>query len=252
MTSTHDGSLTTDLTTPAKTGAKNNVCTLDNGALFYTRHLSLSKPDGDLLIRPFSFELKAGEHLMIAGPSGCGKSTILRASHGLWPWSSGETGVNKGTSKLIIAQKPHLPLISLKGIVCYPRVSDEFNDASVAEALNKAGLGQLIPGMNDRNKDGSHWERLSGGEKQRISFARILLHRPSLLMLDEVTASLDVKAQDELYGALLDEMPQSAIISISHRHELAQYHNRHAVIENREFSFVSGGPSTPRRAPAPV
>lgn len=207
--------------------------------LFRVADLSVSKPDGSLLIKPFSLDLKLGERLMISGASGCGKSTILRAAHNLWPWSKGTVNINTNIKTLMIAQKPHLPLTTLKGIVCYPSFTDKFNDDEVITAMDKAGLGQFVAEMNDTDKDGSYWERLSGGEKQRISFARILLHKPDLLMLDEVTASLDIKAQDELYSTLLKELPNITMISISHRAELAQYHNRHAAIENQEFKLVS-------------
>lgn len=207
--------------------------------------LSIYRPDGTPLIEPFSLILQPGDRLMISGPSGCGKSSILRAAHGLWPWGSGNIGLGESMRKLIIAQKPHLPLTNLKGIVSFPDFSHQHDDAAVATALKKAGLGNLVPDMNDNTKDGSYWERLSGGEKQRISFARALLLKPDILMLDEVTASLDIKAQDELYSAVLDTLPQAIIVSISHRMELAKYHNRHASIENRKFSLKDTFPVSP-------
>ena len=207
------------------------------GTVFAISDLSITRPDGSLLIKPFSLEMKSGERLMISGPSGCGKSTVLRAAHGLWPWGTGRIEIDPQARQLIVAQKPHLPLTNLKGIVCFPDFTDQFNDDDVAAAMTKAGLGQLIGDMNDNSKDGKHWQSLSGGEQQRISFARILLHRPSLLMLDEVTASLDIKAQNELYSTLLRELPDSVIISISHRKELEQFHNRHATIENQTLAI---------------
>lgn len=219
--------------------------------VFCVSNLSVSKPDGSLLINPFSFSLKEGERLMISGASGCGKSTIIRAAHNLWPWSSGTIGIRPDTRTLIIAQKPHLPLTTLRNIVCYPSSGSAFSDEDVTAALTKAGLGQLATDMNDESKNGAYWERLSGGEKQRISFARILLHKPKLLMLDEVTASLDIQAQDELYCALLRELPGCTMISISHRTELAQYHNRLATIENKEFKPASSLSSS-RPVPAPA
>ncbi|QQG37255.1 MAG: ATP-binding cassette domain-containing protein [Micavibrio aeruginosavorus] len=208
--------------------------------------LSIDRPDGTRLIEPFSVHLKAGDRLMISGPSGCGKSSILRAAHGLWPWGSGTIETAAAARKLIIAQKPHLPLTTLKGIVSFPDFSSRHSDEAVAAALEKAGLGNLTPHMNDGTKDGSYWERLSGGEKQRISFARALLLKPDILMLDEVTASLDIKAQDELYQAVLETLPQAIIVSISHRMELERYHNRHASIENRYFLLKPQGDAKPR------
>lgn len=210
------------------------ICpTQNDDIVFAVQDFSVNKPDGSLLIKPFSFELKAGDRLMISGPSGCGKSTMLRAAHGLWPWGSGRIEIAPLAHQLTVVQKPHLPLINLKGIICFPDFMDKHSDDDVATALTEAGLTQLIPHMNDNEKDGSFWESLSGGEKQRISFARIFLHKPSLLMLDEVTASLDIKAQNELYGTLLRELPDSVIISISHRKELAQFHSKLATIENQ-------------------
>lgn len=251
----------TDQTPPSRkpffsAAAAMTPAVLDRGtanpdAVFYVSNLSVSKPDGSLLINPFSFSLKEGERLMISGASGCGKSTITRAAHNLWPWSSGTIGIRPDVRTLIIAQKPHLPLTTLRNIVCYPESGSEFSNEDVAAALTKAGLGRLVADMNDEAKDGAYWERLSGGEKQRISFARILLHKPTLLMLDEVTASLDIKSQDELYRALLNDLPDSTMISISHRTELAQYHNRLAVIENQEFRFTPTAPG-PRTALTPA
>lgn len=218
---------------------------IDN--LLQITDLCIRKPDGALLIKPFSLTLNAGERLMISGPSGSGKSTILRAAHSLWPWGNGNINIHADAKALIIAQKPHLPLTSLKGIICFPAFMDKFDDDHVASAMAKTGMGRLIPEMNDSEKDGAYWERLSGGEKQRISFARILLHKPNLLMLDEVTAALDIKAQDELYSTLVSELSDTGIISISHRAELAQYHTRHAAIEDHQFKCLP--PYTP--APAP-
>ncbi|MFN3827697.1 MAG: ATP-binding cassette domain-containing protein [Micavibrio sp.] len=217
----------------------------DNEAALSITDLSVTRPDGTLLIKPFSLTLNAGDKLMIAGPSGCGKSTILRAAHGLWPWGSGLIETGNHVKKLIVAQKPHLPLLTLKGIVCFPDFQDQYSDDEVAAAMEKTGLGKFAADMNNKDKDGSYWERLSGGEKQRISFARILLHKPSLLMLDEVTASLDIKAQDELYTALVNDLPDCALISISHRAELARYHNRHAAIDNQTFVLEA----SPRNSP---
>lgn len=232
-----------DMTKPDTTAATFNHrahesitrCVAPSPHLLQIKDLTVKRPDGGLLINPFSMDIQKGDRLMISGPSGCGKSTILRAAHGLWPWGSGHISTDKDIRKLIIAQKPHLPLLNVKGIICFPNAESKHSEDEVASAMEKVGLDFLIPDMHDRQKDGAYWERLSGGEKQRISFARILLHKPQLLMLDEVTASLDIKAQDELYGTLIKELPDTAIISISHRAELAKFHNRHAKIEQKSF-----------------
>ncbi len=75
--------------------------------------------------------------------------------------------------------------------------------------------------------------RLSGGEKQRLTVARVLLHRPDIIVLDEATAALDPKSQDELMKLLSDAMEGLTIISVGHRPELEQFHSRKLVLERR-------------------
>lgn len=216
--------------------------------------LSINRPDGTLLIKPFSLELKPGERLMISGASGCGKSTIILAirGHSLWPWATGKVEMNPTLGELTIGQKPHLPLTTLKGIISSPDFAHQHTDEEAAAALQKAGLGMYATDMNDESKNGVFWEKLSGGEKQRLGFAAIFLLKRKILKLDEVTASLDAKAQDELYKAVVQGLPDCVLISISHRMELAPYHNRHAVIENQEFVFRNPHPvpvETPSQCP---
>ena len=74
---------------------------------------------------------------------------------------------------------------------------------------------------------------MSGGEKQRLTIARVLLHRPDIIVLDEATSALDPKSQDELMQLLSDEMEGLTIISVGHRPELEHFHSRKLVLERR-------------------
>ena len=74
---------------------------------------------------------------------------------------------------------------------------------------------------------------MSGGEKQRLTVARVLLHRPDIIVLDEVTAALDPKSQDQLMKLLSEEMEGLTIISVGHRPELEQFHSRKLTLERR-------------------
>jgi putative ATP-binding cassette transporter len=66
---------------------------------------------------------------------------------------------------------------------------------------------------------------LSGGEQQRVAFARVLLQRPDFVFLDEATSALDPATEASLYQALIAELPGSAIISVAHREAVAEYHD---------------------------
>jgi putative ATP-binding cassette transporter len=75
---------------------------------------------------------------------------------------------------------------------------------------------------------------LSGGEKQRLAFARIFLHNPDIIVLDEATAALDPESQDKLMELLSKQPESTALVSVGHRPELEAFHNRKVVLERRK------------------
>jgi putative ATP-binding cassette transporter len=96
--------------------------------------------------------------------------------------------------------------------------------------LGKVGLEHLL----DRLDEEAPWEQtLSGGEKQRLTIARVLLHKPDIIVLDEATSALDPKSQDRLMQILSEEMKGLTIISVGHRPELERFHSRKLVLERR-------------------
>ena len=99
-----------------------------------------------------------------------------------------------------------------------------------AKALKLVGLGHLV----DRIDEEAPWDQtLSGGEKQRLAFARLLLHRPDIIVLDEATSALDPASQDKLMELLTKELHATTIVSVGHRPELEAFHNRKITLERR-------------------
>lgn len=80
---------------------------------------------------------------------------------------------------------------------------------------------------------------LSGGEQQRISFARILLHKPGILVLDEITAALDENAGKSLYKDMTEKLPDTIIVSIAHNAHIMPFHTLHAHLENKRIAVKS-------------
>src|SRR4029077_18192014 len=87
----------------------------------------------------------------------------------------------------------------------------------------------------DRIEDEAPWDQtLSGGEKQRLAFARIFLHNPDIIVLDEATAALDPESQDKLMELLSKQPEETTLVSVGHRPELEAFHNRKVVLERRK------------------
>lgn len=202
------------------------------------KNLKLTRPDdGETLVDTFNFTLQRGERMIVTGPRGCGKSTLMRAIGGLWDSGEGEIVLPSDARILTVPQKPYLPDIPLRGILCYPDENIRFNDVEMGEALHTVGLSRLVPTLEDTEHTGAYWSsRLSLGEQQALVFARILLYKPDVLMVDEVSASLDEESEQRLYRTMLEKLPDATIISISHHPKMIGFHTLHAEIRDRNFS----------------
>ncbi|MGH8739478.1 MAG: ABC transporter ATP-binding protein/permease, partial [Burkholderiales bacterium] len=165
------------------------------GGTLALQDLELHLPRGQPLLAATSVELKPGQHVLVTGPSGAGKSTLFRSLAGIWPYWKGRIRVPAGARLLFLPQKPYLPLGSLKHAVSYPDEAAKHPDEEVRTALRDVGLENLAADL----ERAENWAQvLSGGEQQRLAFARALLNRPDWLFLDEATASLPEQAQDTL------------------------------------------------------
>ena len=191
-----------------------------------TRGLALALPQGKLLLSPTTLQLKRGEAVLVSGPSGAGKSTLFRALAGIWPYWHGKILLPEGARLLFLPQKPYLPIGALKHAVCYPADAAARSDEEVGEALRAVGLGHFA---QDLSRPENWAQVLSGGEQQRLAFARALINKPDWLFLDEATASLPDDTQAALYSLLKARLPGTTVVSVGHRTSLAQFHPRKLV-----------------------
>ncbi|MEO8203847.1 MAG: ABC transporter ATP-binding protein/permease, partial [Betaproteobacteria bacterium] len=141
-------------------------------------HLGLSLPQGTPLLADTNVRLAQGENVLITGPSGSGKSTLFRALAGIWPYWKGRIALPKGARLLFLPQKPYLPIGTLKNAVAYPAQAGDVGDADIREALASVGLAHL---GTDLGREENWAQLLSGGEQQRVAFARALINKPDWL-----------------------------------------------------------------------
>jgi putative ATP-binding cassette transporter len=187
--------------------------------------LDLHLPNGQTLRRDVGLAAEPGRPLLITGPSGAGKSTLLRAIAGLWPFGGGRVRVGQGRA-LFLPQRPYLPLGTLADAILYPEIAPKPSRAEIEAALRAVGLAYLAPLLDE---EGNWAQRLSGGEQQRIGFARILLMRPAIVFLDEATSALDEAAETQLYRLLREAEWGPTVVSVGHRATLRRFHE--AVID---------------------
>lgn len=194
--------------------------------LLVMRELGLTRPSGETLVAEAEIEIGRPERVLIRGQSGSGKSTIMRAVAGVWPWGRGEILLPRGII-MFMPQKPYFPLGTLREALYYPKAPEGVTGEMLQEMLHRVGLDHL----KERLDDTERWDLiLSGGEQQRIAFARTLVHRPDWIFLDEATSALDEVGQEMLMKLLIEELPGTSIISIGHRPGLEAFHTRELTL----------------------
>ena len=203
------------------------LATATGGARLAMEGMKLNLPDGSPLLAPFDAAILPGEKVLVTGPSGSGKSTLFRALAGIWPFGGGRL-VKPAGRTLFLPQKPYLTIGTLREQLSYPAAPGTFDDAAYRAALVDCGL----PPLTGRLDEEQHWAQiLSPGEQQRIAFARVFLHRPDWVFLDEATSSLDEASEARLYQLLNEKLPATTVVSIGHRPTLREFHGRNLAIQ---------------------
>lgn len=201
--------------------------------------------EGDTLpmMENLSFSVGEGEFVSIIGASGCGKSTIFRLINGLEKLQQGQILVNGspiGEQKQYSAFMPQKDLLfpwrTIEKNICLPMelagVSKEDQDIRCGEVLEQVGLSEY------RKK---YPKDLSGGMKQRVSFARTLLSGADMLLLDEPFSALDYLTRVEMQEWLLHQWEHfhKTILFITHDVEEAVFLSQKIfVIQDRPFSAM--------------
>ena len=185
--------------------------------------LNISLPTGRELLKKLSLRLENSKSLLVTGASGCGKSTLLRTLAGIWAFAQGKISVPQNSKIMFLPQKPYLPLGTLRRALVYPLAEkDAPPNEKLVEILKIVDLSHLTEKL-DAVED---WSRiLSGGEQQRLAFARVLLTAPDFIFLDEATSALDEPRELEMYQLLKEKLPAVTIVSVGHRSTLYQVHD---------------------------
>ena len=177
-------------------------------------NLQIFTPSGEKLVCGLNLSVKSGEWTLLRGASGTGKSSVFRYIAGIWDHGSGEVCVPRGT--MSVPQKQFLARMSLRRLIAYPSDLQGAN-ADLTDILRRVRLEKFIPEL-DEVKD---WGKiLSGGEAQRLAFARVYFTQPAFLLLDEATSALDSALAKELLANLKCDFPSLGVLMITHQEDL--------------------------------
>ena len=194
----------------------------NNEGRISVRNLCLSLSNGHIITNIDSIDIERGSRWLIRGNSGAGKTTFMKAIAGIWQFGVGSISLPYG-NMMFIPQESYMPLGSLRVALCYPQSVNDYSNEACSRVLMLCNLKQYNSLLDDVDIIWS--KRLSPGEKQRLAFARCLLLKPDYLFMDESTSALDIGLEQQLFEILLDELPNTTIISIAHRKTIDKFHD---------------------------
>ena len=215
--------------------------------------LSVTLPNGQVLLAGAALHAQPGERILLQGPSGSGKSTLFRTFAGIWPFTRGD--LTRPADAMFIPQRPYFPNGPLRDALAYPEAPTLYTDAQLRQALHEALLPQL---MDQLDRSDAWSQKLSGGEQQRLAIARVLLKKPKWVFADEATSALDEATEKLVYQQLLAliDKNQGALISIAHRPSVAAFHPQQWVLHKCPddapalYQLATEGTHQPATAPA--
>ena len=202
--------------------AHNPNLQLIDGEALTARALDVNLPNGTPLLANTALQVAVGDHVLLQGPSGSGKSTLFRTLAGIWPYASGD--LRRSRDSMFIPQHPYFPNGTLREALAYPEPTSRYPDAEMQTALGEALLPHLAGELDRVDAWG---QKLSGGEKQRLAIARVLLKQPQWVFADEATSALDAQSEETVYRKLLAMVDKAGggIVSIAHRASVAAFHD---------------------------
>lgn len=189
------------------------------------------------LISDINIKIGHNKNMLILGANGCGKTSIARIIAGLWPLYSGLLSKPNDEDIFFLPQKTYFPTGNLRDQIIYPHTYSDmidmgYNDDYLYHILREVKLEYLLKREGNFNVVKDWKDVLSGGEKQRMSLARVLFKKPKLVILDESTNAVSTDVEDYLFEMLRDK--KITFITLSQRPLLMKYHD--VVLEIQEGS----------------
>jgi putative ATP-binding cassette transporter len=174
-------------------------------------NLKIASHAGCTKLKETHVEVRSGERVLIVGESGTGKTLLFRALAGLWPWGAGSVTRPKGETILYMPRTPYLPPGTLREVLAYPSSVATFEANGFTQVLERLELDRLVPMLDVARR----WDQeLSDDEQRCVVFARLLLHAPPWVIIDEVLDALDTHTLKRAIDVLAHDLAHTSIIYI--------------------------------------
>jgi vitamin B12/bleomycin/antimicrobial peptide transport system ATP-binding/permease protein len=207
-----------------KSGEARQIEVMQDESKVALQDVTLATPDRSRVLQhDLSLVIAEGDAVLLTGPSGIGKTSLMRAIAGLWKSGGGRILRPPIEQIMFLPQKPYFILGSMRQQMQYPR-AENVSDEKLLEVLRQVDLANLPEQFGGLDVEHKWAEVLSGGEQQRLAFARLLINCPRFAILDEATSALDLASEELLYKRLT--RTPTTIISIGHRASLRAFHKR--------------------------
>ena len=218
-----------------------------SGLSVKVENLTFSYPDRGVsspALQDVNLDIEGGTMVAVIGPSGAGKSTLIDVILGLNTPDSGDvllSGIPPRKLREIrpgvvgyVPQKPGIVSGTIRENVALGLQPEEADDKRIWEALRKAKLDEFVESLDSGLSSlvGAHSERLSGGQSQRLGFARALYSNPRLLVLDEATSGLDAETEASLSEEMKGMLESTTQIVVAHRLSTIQHADIVIVLEH--------------------
>jgi ATP-binding cassette subfamily C protein len=206
---------------------KTNPFMDSQGITIDIKHLSFSYGPGKSILTDISMLIEPNKKVGIVGTSGSGKSTLIQALLGFYPITSGEITINSASIYDIgferirenistVLQSPVIFNDTIRNNVTQDK---NITDEQIWRALEMAQLKPLIESYELQldTQVGKRGIRFSGGQRQRLAIARMLLHDAKVVILDEATSALDLQTEHDLFQSIQDFLASKTTVIITHR-----------------------------------
>ncbi len=174
-------------------------------------HLEIAVPSGCIKLTEPHVEIRPGDRVLVTGAPDVEKAPFFRSIAGLWPWGDGRISLPEGDDMAFVPRTPYFPPGTLEEVLSYPRNAGSFRKADLAAVLSNVGLGKLSGRLD---QDMRTTLKLNELELRLLAIARLGLHKPSWIIIDEALDTLEADAYQRVLAFLEQQLGNAAIVNI--------------------------------------